>query len=339
MREALLEHLRCPACRTDRSFSLSVTARDAREAREGSLNCRSCGRQFALRDGIAELMPEPPAVVAREAAGLERFAEVMRADGWDRERIRALPYVDLPYWWGQRRAFDYWSEQLSFAPGEWLVDVGSSSCWASASFAQRGLSVIALDIATVELQGLGSAEYFIDDGSLHFERVLSNMADPAIAGESVDYVFCCEALHHNAPAQMRRTLREFHRILRPGGYLLLVNEPLRFPLRLKRDHGAEVAQFDGNENVYFLHQYLLALRAAEFEISVRWPRNQPRSSRDAPPVPAPRQNSWRRLAARAPFARSARVAWRLAVAGDASLNALGRKAARPTSFRSGRAPR
>jgi SAM-dependent methyltransferase/uncharacterized protein YbaR (Trm112 family) len=339
VRDQLLDHLRCPACRTDRSLLLVASHRNAVEAREGTLGCRACSRQFAVRGGIAELMPEPPEVVAREAAGLERFAEVMRADGWDRERIRTLPYVDLPYWWGQRRAFDYWSEQLPFARGEWLLDVGSSSCWASAQFAERGLCVIALDIATVELQGLRSADYFIDDGSLYFERVLSNMAEPAIASESIDYVFCCEALHHNRPAQMRKTLREFHRILRPGGYLLLVNEPLRFPLRLKRDHGAEVAQFDGNENVYFLHQYLLALRAAEFEISVRWPRNQPRSSRDAPPAPAPRQNSWRRLAARAPFARSARVAWRLAMAGDASLNALGRKAVRPTSFRSGRAPR
>jgi SAM-dependent methyltransferase/uncharacterized protein YbaR (Trm112 family) len=327
VREALLERLRCPVCRAERQFELEVAYDDGREAREGSLRCGSCDRQFSLHDGIVELLPDPPEAIAREAAGLARFAEVMRADGWDRERIRALPYVDLPYWWGQRRAFDYWSEQLPLAPGEWLVDVGSSSCWASALFAQRGLCVISLDIATIELQGLRSAEYFIDDGSLHFERVLSNMAEPALASESVDYVFCCEALHHNAPAEMQRALIEFHRILRPGGSLMLVNEPLRFPLRLKRDHAAEVSQFEGNENVYFLHQYLLAARRAGFEISVRWPRNLPRASRDdpAPPAPEPRGGATRRLLARSALLRRARTAWRLAVTGDASLNLLCRK--------------
>jgi SAM-dependent methyltransferase len=324
MRDALLGQLRCPACFAEHSFELDVAHHDGREARDGTLTCAACGRQFALRDGIPELLREPPDHVVREAAGLARFAEVMRADGWDRERVRQLPYVDLPYWWGQRRAFEYWSEQLPFEPGQWLLDVGSSTCWASALFAERGLSVIALDISTVELQGLRSADYFIDEGDVYFERVLSSMAEPAIASGSLDYVFCCEALHHNGPAELRRTLSECYRVLRPGGSLLLVDEPLRFPLRLKRDHGSEVGQFEGNEHVYFLHEYLLAARSAGFRLSLRWPRNVARPARDAPaPRPlAPRGGPLRRMLARSRLARRARVAWRLAITGDASLNML-----------------
>ena len=49
---------------------------------------------------------------------------------------------------------------------------------------------------------------------------------------------------------------------------MVVNEPLRFPLRLKLDHGAEVARFEGNENVYFLHQYCRAARRAGFRVAV-----------------------------------------------------------------------
>jgi SAM-dependent methyltransferase/uncharacterized protein YbaR (Trm112 family) len=326
MRDELLEHLRCPGCHSDRSLELLATLDDGREAREGTLSCRVCSNRFPVREGIAELMPEPSALVAREAAGLERFAAVMRADGWDRERVRRLPYEDHPYWWGQRRAFEYWSEQLPFAPGEWLVDVGSSTCWASAMFAARGLHVVALDISTAELSGLRTADYFIDD-SLYFERLLSSMTGPAIASGSVDYVFCCEALHHNRPREMRSTLREFHRILRPGGSLMLVNEPLRFPLKLKLDHGAEVAQYEGNENVYFLHRYLLAARRAGFEVQIRWPRNIPRPARDEPPPlpPAPSAGRLRRTLARSRQAQLARVGWRLLLAGDASLNLLCRK--------------
>jgi hypothetical protein len=50
--------------------------------------------------------------------------------------------------------------------------------------------------------------------------------------------------------------------------LLVVNEPLRFPLRLKRDHAADVAEFEGYEHVYFMHEYVLAARAAGFRVTL-----------------------------------------------------------------------
>ena len=276
------------------------------------------------------LMPDPPEHVAREAAGLARFAEVMRADGWDCERLRELPYVDLPYWWGQRRAFDYWIEQLPFRAGEWLLDIGANTCWASALFAERGLSVIALDIATVELQGLRAADCHIGEGSLYFDRVLSSMAEPSIASCSMDYVFCCEVLHHNDRSALRQTLRECYRVLRPGGRLLVVNEPLRFPLRPKRDHGREVAEFEGNEHVYFLHEYVLAARRAGFSVSVRYPRNQPRRLRTDPAPVLPTSRKPR-------VVRRAYAMWKLAAVGDTSLNMLctklNRTAPPPTAAR------
>jgi SAM-dependent methyltransferase len=319
MREALLERLRCPLCAAERALTLEDARSDEREVRDGTLRCASCGEEFRVCDGIVELLPDPPEYIKREASGLARFAGVMRADGWDRERIRQLPYDELPYWWGQRRAMEYWLTQLPLTNGQWLLDLGANTCWASAMFAERGLSVIALDIATVELQGLRTADYFIG-GDLFFERLLSTMAAPAVASDAMDYVFCCESLHHNSPGELRRTLRECYRVLRPGGSLLLVNEPLRFPLRLKRDHGQEVAEFEGNEHVYFLHQYVRAARAAGFRVSVRWPRNVARRSRNEelpPPAPPP-------AFARAQVRRM-RAAWKLAVTGEASLNMLCRK--------------
>ena len=303
-----------------------MTARvsDEREVREGQIACGGCESTFEIAEGIVDMLWDAPPFVDREAAGLERFAEVMRADGWDRDRILALPDVDLAYWHAQRRAMDDVLEMADFKPGEKLVDVGSNTCWASNIFAREGLDVIALDIATAEMQGLRTADYFLESGDVYFERLLSVMYEPALASKSVDYVFCCEVLHHNDRDNLARTLRECHRILRPGGRLLIVNEPMRFPLRPKLDHGREVEQFEGNEHVYFFHQYYRAARAAGFEVAKPWMRGVPA---DGTPAPGNGRAAGAKRALRSHAAgrrliggyRIARYAWWHMIAGDRSL--------------------
>ena len=113
------------------------------------------------------------------------------------------------------------------SPGRRVLDVGSNTCWAANHFAERGLRAIALDIATVELQGLYTADWFIEDGQVFFERVLGSMDAIPLASSSVDYVYCCEVLHHNDRDGLRRTFAEIFRVLRPGGRLLMVNETLK----------------------------------------------------------------------------------------------------------------
>ncbi len=307
MRPSLLPYLRCPRCRAERSLTLTASAADEREVREGVLACSGCGATFAVAGGIAQLLHDPPDFVAREVAGLERFAEAMRNDGWDRERVLALPDVELGYWRAQRTAIREVLAAVPFAPGERLLDVGSNTCWASNILARRGLEVIALDIATAQLQGLATADWFLETGEVYFERVQSVMYDPAIASESLDYVFCCEVLHHNDAANLRRTLRECHRILKPGGRLIVVNEPLRFVLNPKLDHAREVAEFEGNEHVYFAHSYLLAARAAGFHVKAPWLRGV---------APGQWHPALRPLVA---SRRIGRWVWRHVIAGDRSL--------------------
>ena len=272
MRETTAEVLRCPRCRADRTLSLAARESDEREVREGALTCSACSAQFEVTEGIMHLLHDPPDFVTKEAAGLDRFAETMRADGWDRERILGLPEKeDQGYWQSQHLAMTHLLGHNSFEAGQRLVDIGSNTCWASNIFAEQGLDVIALDIATTQMQGLKTAEWWFEDRGVFFERMLSVMYDPALASESVDYVFCCEVLHHNDVDNLNRTLEELFRVLKPGGTLFLVNEPMRFPLMLKRDHAEEVAEYEGNEHVHFFHQYWRAARRAGFKVARPWP--------------------------------------------------------------------
>lgn len=324
-----MDFLRCPACQAERSLTLDSQARDRREVRDGTLRCAGCGHSFEVSEGIADLLHEPPDFIVREGAGLERFADVMHERGWDREKIRSLPDIDDAYWYGQRASFEQLTSLVDFRPGQSLLDVGSNTCWASNLFARRGLEVIALDITKAEMQGLRTAEYFIDSDEVYFERLLSTMAEPAIASGSLDYVFCCEVLHHNDLRAMKRTFEEIYRILKPGGKLLVINEPMRFPLNLKRDHAAEVAQFEGNEHVHFFHQYYLGARRAGFGVRVLAPPYLPFAS-GQPDVLELDHSALRvaytvvrHAARRLRVTRRAYLSWLMLIAGDSSLNMIG----------------
>ena len=200
MRDAFVSGLRCPACGGEHSFTLCAEAGDEREWREGRLRCRLCACEFVVHRGVAELLFDAPEHIVAEASGLERFALVMAAGGWSRETVLALPDVEHGYWYVQARSMHQLLTTVPFRPGEQILDVGSNTCWAANHFAERGLRAIALDISTAELQGLYTADYFLEQGRVFFERVLGSMDSIPLASSSVDYVYCCEVLHHNDPA-------------------------------------------------------------------------------------------------------------------------------------------
>jgi SAM-dependent methyltransferase len=267
--------LRCPACRRDGTLEMLVQASDEHEAREGRLQCRVCATEFPVHRGVPELLYEPPEHIRLEAAGLERFAEDMRSAGWGRETVLQLPDIEHGYWYVQARSMHQLLRTVPFQVGQSIVDVGSNTCWAANHFAERGLRAIALDIATAELQGLYTAEYFLEQGQVFFERVLGSMAAIPLASSSVDYVYCCEVLHHNDSDGLRRTFEEIFRVLRPGGRLLMVNETLR---TLRDPHGVhveEVAQYEGYEHAHWALRYRWEAIRAGFMTDVTEPHYRP----------------------------------------------------------------
>jgi SAM-dependent methyltransferase len=266
-----VEQLRCQACLREHTLVLCAEDSDEREVRDGFVRCSACTAEFAVRRGVPELLHDPAPYIVKEVAGLERFAEQMRLEGWGREMVRKLPNLENGYWYVQARSMYQLLSTIPFWPRQSILDVGSNTCWAANQFAELGLEAIALDIATAELQGLYTAEYFIDDGHVFFERVLGSMDAIPLASSSVDYVYCCEVLHHNDVAGLRRTFAEAFRVLRPGGRLLMVNETLKTFRDPSGVHLQGVEQYEGHEHAHWAMRYRWEATRAGFFTEVTEP--------------------------------------------------------------------
>ena len=196
----------------------------------------------------------------------------------------------------------------------------------------RSLQATALDIATAELQGLYTADYFIDDGSVFFERVLGSMDAIPLASSSLDYVYCCEVLHHNDAGGLRRTFAEIFRVLRPGGRLLMVNETLK-TLRDPAGVNVEgVEQFDGYEHAHWALQYRWEATRAGFLTEVAEPHYKPFFGDAELPPPNDDVGRAGELGHRAAeslrrhgIPRRAYLAWLNQVAGGVSMNMIATK--------------
>jgi SAM-dependent methyltransferase/uncharacterized protein YbaR (Trm112 family) len=331
MRAQFIEQLRCPACRRDHTLALSIQASDEREVREGELRCGACHSEFVVHRGVVELLHDPPQHILVEAAGLERFAEYMRGGGWDRELVRKLPYLEHGYWYVQARSMHQLLTTVPFLPGQSILDVGSNTCWAANHFAERGMEAIALDIATTELQGLYTAEYFIDDGHVYFERLLGSMDAIPLASSSLDYVYCCEVLHHNDPDSLRRTFAEIFRVLRPGGRLLMVNETLKTLRDPSGVHVEGVEQYEGYEHAHWSLGYRWEATRAGFYTEVTEPHYRPFFG-DAELIVSPGTSRLKATTLKLGFAlhevalaRRAYLAWLNHVWGGVSMNMIATK--------------
>lgn len=331
MKAEFAGRLRCPACRRDKTLELYVLSSDRNEVREASLRCRACGTQFEVHRGVPELLYNPPAHIVAEAVGLERFAEQMRSEGWDRELVRRLPDLEHGYWYVQARSMHQLLTTVPFQAGQSVLDIGSNTCWAANHFAERGLRAIALDIATVELQGLYTADWFIDDGNVFFERVLGSMDAIPLASSSVDYVYCCQVLHHNDLTSLRRTFAEIFRVLRPGGRLLVINETLKTLRDSDGVHVEGVEQYDGYEHAHWAARYRWEAARAGFLTEVTEPHYLPLFG-DAEPPPATGASPLAAVALRLgfvlrrlPLARRLYLAWLNQIWGGVSMNMIATK--------------
>jgi SAM-dependent methyltransferase len=143
-----------------------------------------------------------------------------------REDIVRDAYYDDPlieaadrYWrsneWQDVRAI------LGTGPGD-ALDAGAGRGIASYALARDGFTVTALEPDPSDLVGGGAIRSLARDASLAI-RVEENLSERLpFEDDSFDVIFARAVLHHIA--DLPAAMREFHRVLRPGGVFLAARE-------------------------------------------------------------------------------------------------------------------
>jgi ubiquinone/menaquinone biosynthesis C-methylase UbiE/uncharacterized protein YbaR (Trm112 family) len=264
MRRSLLEKISCPAC-SGTEFSCEVSREDGNEIREGVIICQKCGTHFAVQDGILNLLINPSHEITSEQEGWTILEKAVTNND---ELMLSLPDAQgehAPAWQGQASNFHYTFSEIGLQGNEQVLDLGSGRCWSTRYFAQKGCDAVGIDILLTKYVGLLTSDVYIKNENLYFDRVCGDMNKLPFQDGKFDIVFIAASLHHSSNIQ--RTLDESARVLKPGGKLVLTNEPVVDLFATKKLSCAEI-DHGINEHVYRLLEYLTSLLRAGFRYRV-----------------------------------------------------------------------
>lgn len=267
MQERLVELLRCPLCRGANAFDLSVRDRDAFEIVSGELKCRSCSGRFPVRDGYANLLAHPSVDVQLEQAAQARAEKAaVKTHGLPEDPAEREAYIlGLPS--GHAHSEEHWPlveyalDQLELNPGTTVLDLGAGISWTTALFARRGCHAIALDIYG---NILACTRVFVAQ-NVYFDRILADMTALPLVNGGIDVVFANAAIHHSP--NISRTAQEVSRVLKPGGRVVFVNEPVvgLFERSRRARFGQEEKDEGFNERIYTVREWRSAFVNASLQ--------------------------------------------------------------------------
>ena len=99
-----------------------------------------------------------------------------------------------------------------------ILDLGCGDGRQLVYFARRGYEMCGLDVSPT---GIELAEKWLADEGFAAELVASDMTKIPWPDEFFDAIVCVQVINHHRIREIRQTISEIHRVLRPGGYLFL----------------------------------------------------------------------------------------------------------------------
>ncbi len=236
MREEVLGILKCPGCGNGPLKINQMTANQL-EVKSGKLLCPGCSAEYEIQDGIIDFLHNANEGVLRERRAMDEDDYITDDSGnkfkINDEVIRrfsdkflAFPEGDGSSFFKKGGSFQstaeasgrFYSamEELRLTGKEKILEIGACFSYASFKFAQKGCSVVALDISNY----LKVSSLYVEKA--YFERLFSDMHHMPFADNSFDIVFGSAVLHHSK--DLKSAFSEIRRVLRPGGRLVLINE-------------------------------------------------------------------------------------------------------------------
>ncbi len=275
MRRALLGLTICPHC-----GEAPLTAEgEGERIVNGALVCPR-GHRLPIRLGVLDALPAvTPSIRAQRAAGArERLGQLSSEEAETYRRhisqIGAATYNELIR--DNARAA---LEALPIEHGRSL-DLGGGSGWLAAELAARGFEAVSLDIEdpferAAQIEGGEQARTYelvtdvLSDGTANeVDFVIGDFGHLPFADATFDLVTTSAALHHSEdPVE---TLRQAARVLKPGGYVLSLNEQTK---GLFRDESPVMAGHGkgARERIYWAGEYLGFFRQAGFRPRLSFP--------------------------------------------------------------------
>lgn len=263
MKAELLQQLRCPKCGAP--FRATTLAEDAREIRAAHLFCAGDRHFFEVRDGIVRLGAGFQHELVQKEIDYENSTYHGDPRLTDPAIVAQFPET-LPDLWPHTAHFgpDFAAliDKLDLRPGMWVLDIGTGPCWSCRLLAQKGANVIALDVNDAKFYGLGNADLLFETHDVHFERILESMTHLPLADNCIDRITFNASLHHTP--DLKRSLAECARVLKPGGVVAMVNE--EFASLRHRLTPAGDCHDTGSHHEIPYRDFERAARAADFKI-------------------------------------------------------------------------
>jgi SAM-dependent methyltransferase len=212
-----MPRLACPECRTEIG-----------EPSDDRVECRECARLFERRSGVWRFLT--PTREARLDPFMQQYRIVREREGRrpsTADYYRHLPSVapDDPHAgdWRVRRETYHHLLQHVLAQGPLpicVLDVGAGSGWLSHRLAGLGHRAVAVDAIDDEVDGLGAARHY----ATTFTVVQADFDALPFAEAQFDLVVFNGSLHY--ADDISATLAGAHRLLAPGGALVVMDSPM-----------------------------------------------------------------------------------------------------------------
>jgi SAM-dependent methyltransferase len=245
----LLHLMRCPLC----SGSLALPGPDT--GRDIEARCLECEATYPRIGGIWRMLTQ--AEQEQYRSFLEGYPLLRRREGWERDEGYFLSLPNVPdddpaaFVWGIRKRSLAILDRLLAENGvgtkgtdtePWALDLGAGNGWLARHLTHRGYRTVALDLTVAGLDSLAGAQLYIEHDGIWLGRVQASMNRPPFTDTPFALCTISGALHY---ANEEETLKSVHRILKPGGLLVINDSPVYSNIEAGRTMAAErEAQID-----------------------------------------------------------------------------------------------